>query len=209
MGLGLLIGKEAALAPTGHFLGQCFCPCSDIITERPCLDLDPSATRWPCLVVMGCRQPRASACRPGSCWPSGAAFSAPNHRFSKDSATLGHFSSCRISPTQKSFLLGVGISWCKLLHQFSCSFVSDSLPPHGLQQTRLPCPSPTPGVCSNSCPSSQWCHPTISPSVIPFSFCSLSQHQGLFQWVSSSHQVAKVLEFQHQSFQWMFRTDFL
>ena len=104
MGLGLLIGKEAALAPTGHFLGQCFCPCSDIITERPCLDLDPSATRWPCLVVMGCRQPRASACRPGSCWPSGAAFSAPNHRFSKDSATLGHFSSCRISPTQKSFL---------------------------------------------------------------------------------------------------------
>ena len=52
--------------------------------------------------------------------------------------------------------------------QFSCSVVSDSLWPHGLQHTRLPCPSPTPGACSNSCPLSQWCHPTISSSVIPF-----------------------------------------
>ena len=43
----------------------------------------------------------------------------------------------------------------------------DSLPPHGLQHARLPCPSPTPGACSNSCPSSQWCHPTIPSSVIP------------------------------------------
>ena len=43
-----------------------------------------------------------------------------------------------------------------------------SLPLHGLQLTRLPCPSPTPGACSNSCPSSQWCHPTISSSVVPF-----------------------------------------
>ena len=55
--------------------------------------------------------------------------------------------------------------------QFSHSVVSDSLRPHGLQYTRLPCPSPTPGVCSNSCPSSWWCHPTISLSVIPFSSC--------------------------------------
>ena len=45
----------------------------------------------------------------------------------------------------------------------------DSLQPHGLQHTRPPCPSPTPGVCSNSCPLSQWCHPTISSSVVPFS----------------------------------------
>ena len=45
----------------------------------------------------------------------------------------------------------------------------DSLRPHGLQQARLPCPSPTPEACSNSCPSSRWCHPTISSSVIPFS----------------------------------------
>ena len=53
--------------------------------------------------------------------------------------------------------------------QFSCSVVSNSLWPHGLQHTRLPSPSPTPGACSNSCPSSQWCHPTISSSVVPFS----------------------------------------
>ena len=55
--------------------------------------------------------------------------------------------------------------------QFSCSVVSDSLWPHGLQHTRLPCPSPTPGACSNSFPLSQWCHPTISSPVIPFSSC--------------------------------------
>ena len=67
-------------------------------------------------------------------------------------------------------------------------------------------------ACSNSCPSSQWCHPTISSSVVPFSPAfNLSQYKGLLQWVSSSHQVAKVLKFQlqHQSFQWIFRTDFL
>ena len=53
--------------------------------------------------------------------------------------------------------------------QFSHSVMSDSLQPHGLQHSRLPCPSPTPGACSNSCPSRQWCYPTISSSVIPFS----------------------------------------
>ena len=53
--------------------------------------------------------------------------------------------------------------------QFSHSVMSDSLQPHRLQHTRLPCPSPTPRAYSNSCPSSQWCHPTISSSVIPFS----------------------------------------
>ena len=55
--------------------------------------------------------------------------------------------------------------------QFSGSVVSDSLRPHWLQHTRLPCPSPTLRVHSNSCPSSWWCHPTISSSIIPFSFC--------------------------------------
>ena len=48
--------------------------------------------------------------------------------------------------------------------------MADSLWPHGLQYTRLPCPSPTPGACSNSCPSRWWCYPTISSSVVPFSF---------------------------------------
>ena len=54
--------------------------------------------------------------------------------------------------------------------QFSCSVVSDSLWPHGLQHARPPCPSPTPEACSNSCPLSQWCHPTISSSVVPYSW---------------------------------------
>ena len=55
--------------------------------------------------------------------------------------------------------------------QFSLSVVSDFLWPHALQRSRPPCPSPTPRVHSNSCPSSQWCHPAISSSVIPFSSC--------------------------------------
>ena len=90
---------------------------------------------------------------------------------------------------------------------FSHSVVSNSFWPHGLQHPRLPCPSVSPTVCSNSCPSS-WCHPTISASVALFSSCPQSfQHHSLFQWVSQSilafHLVAKVLELQlqHQSFQ--------
>ena len=51
------------------------------------------------------------------------------------------------------------------------SSVAQSCPTHGLQHARLPCPSPTSGACSNSCPSSRWCHPTISSSAAPFSFC--------------------------------------
>ena len=58
--------------------------------------------------------------------------------------------------------------------QFSRSVVSNSLRPHGLQHTRPPCPSPTPGVYSSSCPLSWWCHPTISSSVVPFSSHLLS-----------------------------------
>ena len=60
--------------------------------------------------------------------------------------------------------------------------MSDSLRPHGPQHTRLPCPSLSPGVCLNSCPSNRWCHPTISSSVTPSPpVFNLSQHQGLFQ----------------------------
>ena len=67
-------------------------------------------------------------------------------------------------------------------------------------------------IAAAAFPLSWWCHPTISSSVIPFSSCLQSfPVLGSFQWVSSSHQIAKVLEFQlqHQSFQWIFRTDFL
>ena len=101
---------------------------------------------------------------------------------------------------------GVGIYSVFSSVQFSHSVMSDSLQPHESQHARPPCPSPTPGVYSNSCPSSRWCHPAISSSVVSFSSCRQHphpQHQGLFQWVNSSHEVAKVLEFQlqHQSFQ--------
>ena len=87
--------------------------------------------------------------------------------------------------------------------QFGRSVMPDSLWRHGLQHARPPCLSPTSRTCSTSCLSSQWCHLTISSSVVPSPPAfNLSQHQGVFQWVSSSNQVAKVLEFQlqHQSF---------
>ena len=96
--------------------------------------------------------------------------------------------------------------------QFSCSVVSASLQPHEPQHTRPPCPSPTPGVHPNACPLIRCCHPTILSSVVPFSSCPQSfPASGLFKWVSSSHQVAKVLEFQlqHQSLQWTPRTNLL
>ena len=65
--------------------------------------------------------------------------------------------------------------------QFSCSVVSDCLRPHESQHARPPCPSPTPGVHSDSRPSSRWCHPAISSSVVPFSSCpNPPQHQSLF-----------------------------
>ena len=69
----------------------------------------------------------------------------------------------------------VGHDWSDLaavqVSSFSHSVVSDSLQPHGLQHAGFPCPSSTPGACSNSCPSSRWCYPTISSSIIPFSSC--------------------------------------
>ena len=69
--------------------------------------------------------------------------------------------------------------------------MSDSLRPHGLQHVRPPCPSPTPGVYSNSCPSNRWYHPTISSYVTPFSCLQSCPASGSF----------------HQTFQWIFRTD--
>ena len=122
-------------------------------------------------------------------------------------------------------LLGIFVCWCLVFYwiitdvtyflyinaQCVSSVVSDSLRPHGLQHARPPCPSPTPRVYLNSCALSWWCHPTISSSVVPSPAFNLSQHQGLFKWVSSSHHMVKVLEFQlqHQSFQWTPRTNFL
>ena len=96
--------------------------------------------------------------------------------------------------------------------QFRHSVMTHSLPPHGLQHARPPCPSPTPRVTQTHV---HWVSDAIQPShplscPTPPTF-NLSQHQGFFQWVSSSHQEAEVLEFQlqHQSLQRILRTDFL
>ena len=89
--------------------------------------------------------------------------------------------------------------------------MSNSLQLHELPHTRLLCPSQSSWVSSNSCPLSQWCHPNISSSIIPFSSClQFFAASGSFQSVSSSHQVAKILELQlqHQSIQWIFTLDF-
>ena len=86
--------------------------------------------------------------------------------------------------------------------QFSRSVVSDSLRPHESQHTRPPCPSPTPRVHSDSSPSSQWCHPAISSSVVPFSSCpqSLSASESfpmsqLFTWGGQSTGVSALASF--------------
>ena len=93
---------------------------------------------------------------------------------------------------------------------FSHSVVSDSLWFHGLKHARLSCPSPSPRACLHSCPLSRWCHATISSSVIPFS-CLLSfSASGPFpvtQLFASGGQSIE-LHLQHQTFQWIFRTDF-
>ena len=108
----------------------------------------------------------------------------------------------------------IGFYWCFLvknvyyfLHcfssvQFSSSVVSDTLRPHESQHARPPCPSPTPGVHSDSCPSSQWCPPGISSSVVPFSSCPqslpasesspMSQH---FAWGGQSTGVSASASF--------------
>ena len=94
--------------------------------------------------------------------------------------------------------------------QFSCSVVSDTLRPHGLQHTRLPCPTPTLGVYSNSCPSHWWYHPTMSSSTVHFSCLQSLPESGSFpmsQFFTSDGQSigasasASVL-------QWIFRVDF-
>ena len=94
------------------------------------------------------------------------------------------------------------LNYMKSSVQFSRSVVSDSLRPHELQHARPPCPSPTPGVHSDSRPSSQWCHPAISSSVVPFSSCPQSlpalryfPMSQLFAWGSQSIGVSASASF--------------
>ena len=78
------------------------------------------------------------------------------------------FINMRLKLLMENILISLGF---KDLLLFSGSVVSNCLWPHGLQHARLPCPSPSPGACSNSCPLSQWCHPTISSSAARLSSC--------------------------------------
>ena len=113
---------------------------------------------------------------------------------------------------QEAWVENLSLHLKALLLLFSLSVVSVSLWPHGLQHARLPCPSLSLRVCSNSCPLSWWCHSSISHPLLPPSPPALNLPSiRVFSTVSSSHQVAKVLELQlqHQSFQWVFRVYFL
>ena len=78
------------------------------------------------------------------------------------------FLSFQIFKIQCKFTFIAHFSVSQSINQFSYLVMSNSLQPHGMQHARLPCPSPTPGAHSNSCPLSRWCHPTISSSVVPF-----------------------------------------
>ena len=87
---------------------------------------------------------------------------------------VGNFSSLSTCASPVYQLLYCTTVLFKVSVQSSHSVKSNSLRPRGLQHARPPCPSPTPGLCSNSCPLSWWCHPTISSSVVPFSSCPQS-----------------------------------
>ena len=87
-------------------------------------------------------------------------------------------------PLISQVLLSLHFAGYQSVSQFSCSVMSDSLWPHGLQHARPPCPSPTPRIYSNSCPSHQWCHPTISSSVVPF-FSHLQSFPALWSFPMS------------------------
>ena len=165
-----------------------------------------------------CPSPTPRACSNSCPWSSDAiqlshplsSPSPPAFNFHQHQGLLQGVSSSHQVATVLEIQLSISLPINLLL--FSCSVVSNSLQPHELQHNRPPCPSPTPGVYSTHI---HWVGDTIQPSH-PLSSPSppasnLSQHQGLFKWVSSSHQVATVLEFQlqHQSFQWIFRTDLL
>ena len=114
------------------------------------------------------------------------------------------------NPQNNCYVLGTITMPIFSSSQFSHSAVSYSLWPHEQQEARSPCPSPTPGVYPNSCPSSQWCHPTISSSAVLF-----SSHPQSFP-TSGSFQMSQLftsgvqsieLQLQHQSFWWVFKTE--
>ena len=128
----------------------------------------------------------------------------------KNTRVVCHFLLQGIFLTQGSNLHLLHYQADSLLLLFSCSSVSYSLWPHGLQHTKLPCHSLSPGVCLNSCPLRWWCHLTISSSIALFCPQSLPA-LGCFpvSWLFTSRDQSIGLHLQPQSFQWIFRVDFL
>ena len=146
-------------------------------------------------------------------WPSGAAAGTESRGVNPSIPFwfLGSF----CCPQALPFINADGLP-SQEVRSFQFSSVAQSCPtlcdPMDCSRARLPCPSPTPGVYSNSCPSSRWCHPAISSTVIRFSSCLHSfPASGSFQMTQFFTSMAKVLEFQvkNQSFQWISRTDLL
>ena len=183
-------------------------------TRFPCPSLSPGISSNSCPLNRWCHPTISSSLISSSCrqsFPASGSFPV-SRLFASGDWRCRALASESVLPMniQSWFPLGLTglISLLSSSVQFSCSVVFDSLWPHGLQHSRPPCPSPTPGDCSNSCPLSRWCHPTISSSVILFSSCLQSfSASGSF----SMSKVTKVLEFQlqHQSFQQIFRTHFV
>ena len=125
--------------------------------------------------------------------------------------SITHHIFCKFPSSVLDFIFTLPVFFEVQFSQFIHSVVSNSLRPREPQHTRTTYASPAARAHPNPCPRSRWCHPTISSSVVPFSCPQSFPPSGSFPWVSSSHQVAKVLEFQlqHQSFQWTTRTDLL
>ena len=119
------------------------------------------------------------------------------------------------SPSGRSpggFLTSGQCTWVGLWRWCSFAKLCPTLWPHGLQHTRFPCPSLSPGVCTNSCPLNWWYHATISSSVAFFSFCLQSYPASWsfpMNWLFASGGWSIGTHLQHQSFQWIFRVVFL
>jgi len=144
-------------------------------TRLPCPSPTPGAYSNSCPSLWWCHPTISSSVIPfSSCLQSFPGSFAMSQFFTSGSQSIGVSASASVLPMSIQDLFPLGLTGCSSLQsssvQFSHSGVFDSWWPHRLQHTRPPCPSPTPGVYSNSCPLSQWCHPIISSSVFPFSF---------------------------------------
>ena len=134
-----------------------------------------------------------------------------SHYYKLDDSLLIKFS-LLIKKKKTSKTLSIFWILYRKLATYYCvqSLSFDSLWPQKLQRTRLACPSSSPRVCSNSCPFSWWCHPTVSSSVVPFSCLQSCPASGSFPmcqlFISGGHSIG--FQLQHQSFQWIFRTYF-